>query len=207
MRSYYDTLGLKPQASADEIRLAYRRIAKERHPDMAAGSETAMRQLNDAYETLRDPERRQVYDRTLAHPAKAATRRAPAPPPPLDPETFWERVFRPLDREVVSALRDLQEALADLMDAPDDDEAITAFDLVVETADKVLTRALSLLASLTWPPALVPVLTRYRDGLREAVTAVEDLGRYSLDLDEILLEDGQDRLQRAVVLLSEGRRR
>lgn len=74
MDGYYDILGVPPEASAKEVKSAFRRQAKKLHPDMAGqaraeeGSrsrDAAMRRLLEAYRMLSDPERRRAYDRSL----------------------------------------------------------------------------------------------------------------------------------------------
>lgn len=57
---------MPPTASADEIRVAYRRLAQQAHPDRAGGSAARMADLNAAWHVLRDPGRRALYDATLA---------------------------------------------------------------------------------------------------------------------------------------------
>ena len=64
MADHYETLGVPRDASAAEIKAAYRRAAKANHPDKAGGDGTRMTQINKAYETLSDPERRARYDAT-----------------------------------------------------------------------------------------------------------------------------------------------
>lgn len=59
----YEVLGVAFDASADEIKAAYRRLAIQRHPDRG-GTAEAMAELNEAYEVLKDPERRQHYNET-----------------------------------------------------------------------------------------------------------------------------------------------
>jgi DnaJ-class molecular chaperone len=66
-RDPYIVLGVARQASGEEIARAYRRAARASHPDSAgAASAEGFQAVSDAYEVLRDPRRRAVYDRS--HP-------------------------------------------------------------------------------------------------------------------------------------------
>ena len=60
----YSTLGVPAAATADEIRAAYRRLARQYHPDLNTGpeAEARMKEINHAYSTLSDPQRRRHYD-------------------------------------------------------------------------------------------------------------------------------------------------
>lgn len=58
---YYEILGIGKDASADEIKKAFRRAAVEHHPDRG-GDEAKFKEINEAYEVLKDPEKRKRYD-------------------------------------------------------------------------------------------------------------------------------------------------
>jgi curved DNA-binding protein len=64
-KDYYDTLGVKRGASADEVKRAYRKLARKYHPDVSKerNAEAKFKDVQEAYEVLKDPEKRATYDR------------------------------------------------------------------------------------------------------------------------------------------------
>ncbi len=69
MTDYYKVLGIRPTASKSEVKSAYRKLARLRHPDVNGGSERAAREfalLSKAYAVLSDPQERAYYDEQLA---------------------------------------------------------------------------------------------------------------------------------------------
>jgi hypothetical protein len=69
---HYDTLGVAADASAADIREAYRRLARVHHPDHGEADAGSMASINEAYRVLGDPGRRAVYDATLRGTGSAA---------------------------------------------------------------------------------------------------------------------------------------
>lgn len=61
-RDYYEVLGVGKNASADELKKAYRRLAVQHHPDKEGGDESKFKEINEAYEVLKDTSKRQRYD-------------------------------------------------------------------------------------------------------------------------------------------------
>ena len=63
MSDFYSVLGIAKNATPDEIKSAYRKLAKEFHPDVnkATGAEEKFKQVTEAYETLSDPRKRSEY--------------------------------------------------------------------------------------------------------------------------------------------------
>jgi len=61
-RDYYEVLGIGKNASPDEIKKAFRQAAIQYHPDKQGGDEAKFKEVNEAYEVLKDPSKRQRYD-------------------------------------------------------------------------------------------------------------------------------------------------
>lgn len=72
-KDYYKALGLAREASADDIKKAFRKAARKYHPDINtdAGTEAKFKEVNEAYEVLKDPERRAAYDQLGKEPPQA----------------------------------------------------------------------------------------------------------------------------------------
>jgi molecular chaperone DnaJ len=64
-RDYYEVLGVDRSATVEEVKRAYRRLARQYHPDVsdAPDAETRFKEINEAYQVLSDPEKRAAYDR------------------------------------------------------------------------------------------------------------------------------------------------
>ena len=87
-KSYYAILGISPNATEDEIRSAYRRLAKEFHPDHCKGKGKIFREIQEAYAVLGNARRRHDYEQTIAKVSRKKPFRSTtyAKPEPLIPE-------------------------------------------------------------------------------------------------------------------------
>ncbi len=68
-KDYYDIIGVKRDATQDEIKRAYRKLARKYHPDVSkeANAEARFKEVGEAYEVLKDPEKRAAYDQLGAN--------------------------------------------------------------------------------------------------------------------------------------------
>jgi curved DNA-binding protein len=94
-KDYYATLGVERGASEDAIKKAYRRLAHKYHPDVSkeADAEERFKEVAEAYQTLKDPEKRAAYDQLGTHSAGQDFQ------PPPD----WQRQWQPSQEEAFSA--------------------------------------------------------------------------------------------------------
>jgi curved DNA-binding protein CbpA len=105
---HYAVLGVPPGASAQEIKRAFRRLAVQFHPDQRPSriADMLMRRLTEAYEVLRDPERRAAYDAELRAQKEAQPKIEPKSEPP--PSSDHRRVGRTLDDHRQARVREAE---------------------------------------------------------------------------------------------------
>jgi curved DNA-binding protein len=86
-KDYYQILGISRNAAQDEIKKAYRKLARKYHPDISkeSGAEAKFKEIGEAYEVLKDPEKRKAYDQLGSYQPGQEFR------PPPD----WEESFGP----------------------------------------------------------------------------------------------------------------
>lgn len=92
---HYELLGVRPDATSDEIRAAYRRAARRHHPDATGGDDRAMAEVNEAWHTLGDPRRRLDYDRELRAERTSPTADHVVTPPTVEAVTRMQPVATP----------------------------------------------------------------------------------------------------------------
>lgn len=103
-KSYFAILGLTSGASQEEIRSAYRRLAKEYHPDRYTGGSAPFRQIQEAYSVLGNAHRRKVYQESIVRPRTRSANpavRDPEPEPLIPGQ-------RPVDMGEVSPIRSFE---------------------------------------------------------------------------------------------------
>jgi molecular chaperone DnaJ len=105
-KDYYKALGVARDAKPEDIRRAYRRLARRHHPDVNPGnneSEERFKQISEAFEVLSDPDKRAVYDRFGYYSDRAA--QAAQQGPVFDFANFGAANFREIFSEIFSNLR------------------------------------------------------------------------------------------------------
>src|SRR5215510_9105272 len=106
---YYKTLGVSRTAKTEDIKKAYRRLARRHHPDVNPGNKEAeeqFKQISEAFEVLSDPKKREIYDRYGYYSEQAAAAGAGAAG--FDFSNFGAANFKDLFSEIFSSIRGSQ---------------------------------------------------------------------------------------------------
>jgi molecular chaperone DnaJ len=212
--TYYDTLAVSPNASQSEIKQAYRRLAKQFHPDSnrETASHDQIAQVNAAYEILGDPQQRRVYDRQLnayAQPVSgSAQRQSRQGRNAAAQEQYRQRqsgrksdehlqqwisqVYQPVSRMLNQILQPLQEQLDDLSADPFDDELLGDFQLYLEDCRGYLQIAQRSFQSMPNPPSVAGVAAHLYYCINQLGDGIDELERFTSSYDEYYLHTGQE---------------
>jgi molecular chaperone DnaJ len=213
---HYRTLNVSPSASQDEIKQAYRRLAKQFHPDTnsdIADHETIAR-VNAAYEVLGDPDHRKSYDQqrryrsqfeaagwatdTSTRQEREAAARARHRNQPSAQQTdellqqWLNRVYVPVNRLIHQILKPLTEQIDELAADPFDDELMGNFQDYLEDCRDLLDKAESTFRSLPNPPNVAGAAANLYYCLSQVGDGIEQLEMFTLNYDDYYLHTGQE---------------
>lgn len=192
-KSYYQILGLKPDASASDIKRAYRDIVKAQHPDVGLHQKSKkeieqeteeMLLINEAYETLKDKRSRSAYDVRIGVTISITT------PFKFNQnnedearEIFLAKVFNPSRAAIARALSAYGKQLRNLAQDPFDDELVEEFSSYLDDIEQALRKASGLFSANQAPSTLEPAALMMRNCIAQAADGLEETRRYCQNYD------------------------
>lgn len=213
---HYNTLNITPTASQDEIKQAYRRLAKKFHPDsnQDTASHEKIARVNAAYEVLGDPESRRTYDQqrlyhsqlesagfavdTMTREQRTAAaqdryrRQQKAQQSDEQLQLWLSRVYTPVNRMIQQILKPLKGQINDLSADPFDDELMEEFQNYLEDCRATLNRAEKAFRSFPNPPNVAGVAASLYYCLNQVSDGIEQFEFYTLNYDDHYLHTGQE---------------
>lgn len=227
--THYETLEVEETASQTEIKRAYRRLAKQFHPDSqtAIASHNRIARLNSAYEVLGDPQQRVMYDRqrqglargdaaSSAHQRTQRTadlqnlyrqQRQAHQSSEVQLEAWLRLVYRPLDRMLAKVIAPLAREIHQLSADPFDDDLMAGFQTYLENSRLWLGQARDRFNSMANPAATAAIAADLYHCLGRLDDGVEEMERFTLSYEESYLHTGEELFRIARQLRQQARER
>lgn len=214
--NHYQTLKVSSQASAAEIKQAYRQLVKQFHPDSQSttANHEQIVQINAAYEILRDHQRRQHYDRELAAPEYASrgnsqnsrsdrqqrtaqaqqTQRHRATGQDIDRQLdYWQqKVYSPINRYLGKMIKSLASELDALAADPFDEELMEDFEDYITNCRQFHQQAQQIFQQYPNPIKAASVAADLYHCLCRISEGIEELYWFTTSYDDQHLHTGQE---------------
>ncbi|MBD1846120.1 J domain-containing protein [Cyanobacteria bacterium FACHB-63] len=211
--THYQILDLDPTATQTEIKQAYRRLAKEFHPDSnrATASHEKISRINAAYEVLGDPQSRRSYDQQLRYldaglseaelrsrrqrseEAQAQYRRQREAEQNADHQLkLWLKLHTSINRLLNQIIRPLKSQLNELAADPFDDELMENFQTYVEECQELLAKAQQTFRSIPNPPSAASAAANLYYCLNQLSDGIDELGYFTYNYDDHHLRNGRE---------------
>lgn len=218
--THYQTLQISPRATADEIKQAYRRLAKQFHPDVNGGKADSdmIIILNAAYEVLGDERQRREYDYRLQpavaiplqqQSASPTTRRPKTVGRELDEELIlWlNQVYTPINRMISWIIKPLKTQIRELSADPFDDELMGNFEAYVTESQRHLQKIEKTFHSMPNPALIGGIAANLYYCINQVADGIKELNFYIMNYDETFLHDGVEMFKIAAELQRETNRK
>ncbi|MFN3926953.1 MAG: J domain-containing protein [Pseudanabaenaceae cyanobacterium] len=205
--NHYQVLGVNQQAELEEIKQAYRRLAKEFHPDANhnQGDSDRFIAINQAYEILSDPRSRAHYDLQLGiNHARPRSPRRPDPHP--DNISLWvKQVSDPIFKLLDEVIDPLEEQIEWLSADPFDEELLAVFSKFIDKCRQAHRQAQNYLRNRPNPAPAAAVASHLFHALNAIADGIEELHYFTQNFDDHHLHTAQELWRRAEEMRSYAR--
>jgi molecular chaperone DnaJ len=212
--THYQTLEVDETASQAEIKRAYRRLAKQFHPDSQteAASHEDIARINSAYEVIGDPSRRVLYDRerrglsgvsaeTSAQQRAKRTadmqelyrrHRQASQSSETQVDAWLKLVYRPVDRLIAKIMSPLKTEIRKLSADPFDDELMEGFQTYLDQSRTWVEQAKAKFQSMANPASTAGVAADIYHCLGQLEDGIDEMERFTFSYEETYLHTGQE---------------
>ena len=208
--NHYQTLQVNSQASQQEIKRAYRRLAKQFHPDSQPENKNCDKiiALNAAYEVLSNSKSRRLYDRQQQlgqtndffvyrqarneAAQKQYQRRQARKSPEIDYYQWLKEIYFPIDLLINQILQPLETEIDRLSADPFDDELMEDFEAYLDTCNDYWQQAQAKLTSQPNPSQLAGVAANLYYCLNHIGDGIKELQWFTMNYNDRYLHTGQE---------------
>ena len=208
MKNYYKELGLKQNATRNEIKSAYRLLAKKYHPDTGGDNEKFL-SLQLAWETLNDPQKKAIHDKSLSTDEDYAVgknenwsselknKKNNSTNKDQDIKDWIKKIYNPINRFISQVIKPLNDEIKKLSADPYDDELMDAFSSYLHESRKKIEKASSLFKSQAVPSSISSIGLDLYHCFSQVQDALDELDRYTQGYVDDYLFDGKQMMKEA----------
>ena len=208
MKNYYKELGLKQNATRNEIKSAYRLLAKKYHPDTGGDNEKFLA-LQLAWETLNDPHKKAIHDKSLFNDesyivsknknwsSELKNKKNNSTNKDQDIKDWIKKIYNPINRFISQVIKPLNDEIKKLSADPYDDELMDAFSSYLNESRKKIEKASSLFKSQAVPSSISSIGLDLYHCFSQVQDALDELDRYTQGYVDDYLFDGKQMMKEA----------
>ena len=208
MKNYYKELGLKQNATRNEIKSAYRLLAKKYHPDTGGDNEKFL-SLQLAWETLNDPHKKAIHDKSLINnesyivsknenwSSELKNKKNNSTNKDQDIKDWIKKIYNPINRFISQVIKPLNDEIKKLSADPYDDELMDAFSSYLHESRKKIEKASSLFKSQAVPSSISSIGLDLYHCFSQVQDALDELDRYTQGYVDDYLFDGKQMMKEA----------
>ena len=208
MKNYYKELGLKQNATRNEIKSAYRLLAKKYHPDTGGDNEKFL-SLQLAWETLNDPHKKAIHDKSLFNNESYIVSKNENWSSELKNKKnnstnkdqgikYWiKKIYNTINRFISQVIKPLNDEIKKLSADPYDDELMDAFSSYLHESRKKIEKASSLFKSQAVPSSISSIGLDLYHCFSQVQDALDELDRYTQGYVDDYLFDGKQMMKEA----------
>ncbi len=208
VNNLYEELGLEENASPGEIKSSYRRLVKQHHPD-AGGEKDRFLAIQDAWETLSDPFKKQQYDKNLFSfnqssnlknnnwEEKVNTKKYSSTIKDNEVKNWIKNIYMPTNRFISQIIKPLNQEIKKLSADPYDEELMDKFCSYISHSQKKIEKVDKLYKSISVPNSISSLGLDLYHCFSQVKDALSELDKYTQGYVDDYLFDGKEMMKEA----------
>ena len=207
-KNLYEELGLKKNATKSEIKSSYRSLVKQHHPD-AGGEKERFLAIQNAWETLNDPIKKEKYDRKIFSSSnsfaplnenwedKINSNKYNSSIKDKEVEIWIKEIYKPINRLINQIIKPLNNEIKELSADPFDDQLMENFCIYISVSQKIIEKVEKIYKKKLVPKSISALGLDLYHCFSQVKDALSELDRYTQGYVDDYLFDGKEMIKEA----------
>jgi molecular chaperone DnaJ len=212
-KNFYKELGLEKNATKSEIKSSYRSLVKQHHPD-AGGEKERFLAIQNAWETLNDPIKKEQYDRNFFSSnssfdslkenweEKLNSKKYNSSNKDKEVETWIKEIYTPINRLISQIIKPLNKEIKELSADPYDDQLMENFCSYISLSQKKIEKVEKIYNKKLVPKSISNLGLDLYHCFSQVKDALSELDRYTQGYVDNYLFDGKEMIKEAKIIQS-----